>query len=248
MNGEDDSFFISVDSGDYALWDTQQSQSWLWDRVNDRGGNDPVVYHLKAGEHMLRIKQREDGTKIDKISITNDPAYVPEGLGNTQDTSAKAPDPPSENIDPADLKLLLEAENGTLTSPFVSASDSKASAGKYAWVPNGEGRNSKPENDAGTIVFTFDIPAAGDYAFWGRVLAKNGRDNSFFVAVDNGDFAAWHVKKSTSWIWDSLKHGSSSDLVMYLEAGRHTLTIKQREDGTKLDKILITNDPSYVPE
>jgi hypothetical protein len=68
------------------------------------------------------------------------------------------------------------------------------------------------------------------------------------VAVDDGAFAAWHTKKSTSWTWDSLKHGSSSDLVVYLEAGTHTLTIKQREDGTKLDKVLITGDLTYIPE
>ena len=28
---------------------------------------------------------------------------------------------------------------------------------------------------------------------------------------------------------------------------RHTITVYQREDGTKLDKLLLSADPGYVP-
>ncbi len=77
QNGHN-SFFISVDDGDYALWDTQVSTSWVWDKISHREGADPVHYYLKAGEHTLKIKQREDGTKIDKIIITRDMGFVPD--------------------------------------------------------------------------------------------------------------------------------------------------------------------------
>jgi hypothetical protein len=73
----DDSFFISMDGGDFALWDTQQAETYIWDQVNNRGDSDPVVYSLAAGAHALTIKQREDGTKIDRILITNDMGYIP---------------------------------------------------------------------------------------------------------------------------------------------------------------------------
>ena len=78
MNGNDDSFFISVDGGDYALWDLQISQDWVWDKVNDRGGADPVIFYLEAGQHTLMLKQREDGSKIDQILITGDLEFIPE--------------------------------------------------------------------------------------------------------------------------------------------------------------------------
>ncbi|UCF92201.1 MAG: hypothetical protein JSW39_28710 [Desulfobacterales bacterium] len=81
VSGGDDSFFIAVDDGGYALWDAQQADTWVWDLVNDRNGSDPVIYHLDAGEHTLVVKQREDGTKIDRILITSDRQYVPEGFG-----------------------------------------------------------------------------------------------------------------------------------------------------------------------
>jgi hypothetical protein len=32
-----------------------------------------------------------------------------------------------------------------------------------------------------------------------------------------------------------------------LTGGSHTLTIAYREDGAKLDKVLVTNDSGFVP-
>jgi hypothetical protein len=75
------SFFVSMDSGSYALWDTVGGSTWGWDRVYNRGGADPVVYSLGAGQHTLVIKHREDGAKLDRILITSNMAYVPQGLG-----------------------------------------------------------------------------------------------------------------------------------------------------------------------
>jgi hypothetical protein len=45
--------------------------------------SDGTVFYLdlEAEEHTLTIKQREDGTKIDRILVTNDMEYVPQGMG-----------------------------------------------------------------------------------------------------------------------------------------------------------------------
>jgi hypothetical protein len=51
---------------------------------------------------------------------------------------------------------------------------------------------------------------------------------------------------SPSWVWDQA--ASDTTPVFFLEAGVHTLTIKQRESGTKIDRILVTNDLEYVPQ
>jgi len=40
-----------------------------------------VVYSLGVGQHTLVIKHREDGAKLDRILVTNDMAYVPQGQG-----------------------------------------------------------------------------------------------------------------------------------------------------------------------
>jgi hypothetical protein len=31
-----------------------------------------MVYHLTQGDHLISVLQREDGTKIDRLLVTND--------------------------------------------------------------------------------------------------------------------------------------------------------------------------------
>jgi hypothetical protein len=75
-----------MDSGPDALWDTRLDggvEVWVRDRLSERLGSTygqrvPLEYTLAAGTHTLRIKQRENGTKLDKLLITNDLTYVPQ--------------------------------------------------------------------------------------------------------------------------------------------------------------------------
>ena len=72
-----------MDNEEYVLWDIRpgSEETWIWNRVSKRGVSGPVVYHLDAGLHTLVIKNRESGTGIDKILITNDIEYKPTGRG-----------------------------------------------------------------------------------------------------------------------------------------------------------------------
>ncbi len=50
-------------------------------------------------------------------------------------------------------------------------------------------------------------------------------------------------------MWDQVTDLSDPDPVsFYLTAGTHTLIVKQMEDGTKLDSIMITTEPTWIPE
>jgi hypothetical protein len=248
----EDSFFVAVDGETPIEWHTQLggTETWIWDQLRDGPVSDnQVVYlDLDAGQHTLTVKQREDGTKLDKILLSNDLEYVPQGKGETSDETGKVPDNPPGSTDPSGFKLWLEAESASLSYPFESASDSKASGGQYVWVPNGQGNSWDPNRDSRYIGYNFKAPAAGDYVIWGRVRSSSGSDNSFFIAIDDGDYALWDTKRSKSWAWDQINSRASDPVVYHLQAGDHTLIIKQREDGTRLDKILITGDLAYTPE
>jgi arylsulfatase A-like enzyme len=82
-SGRDDSFLVQVDSGFNSLWDVTFGKSWHWDMVSNRYGDDPVNFHLKEGVHTIKILLREDGTKIDKLLLTNDTGLVPGGKGDS---------------------------------------------------------------------------------------------------------------------------------------------------------------------
>jgi hypothetical protein len=228
------SFFVAVDEEPYIEWKTPVqtgATTWVWDPVSRQGGEDAAVFTLEAGTHTLIVKQREDGTMLNKLLITNDLQFVPAGLGK-----------------PVLFQLWLEAEEATLSAPMQTALDDEASSGTYVWVPNGGGMG-------GVAEYQFTVPTAGTYVVWGRVISNSGGDDSFSVAMDDGADALWDTKLGGTevWVWDLVSdrganYGEGVPMQYTLAAGTHTLRIKQREDGTKLDKLLITNDLSYTPE
>jgi hypothetical protein len=148
-----------------------------------------------------------------------------------------------------DVKTWIEAEDGILNYPMEYAWDSSASSEGFIWVPNGSGNAMDPSQESGYAEYNFMVPVDGNYVIWGRVEANNSADNSFFVSVDDKAYALWHTRKSQSWVWDPVNtRGAAEPVVYQLDAGEHTLIIKQREDGTKIDSILITGDMEFVPE
>ena len=83
---------------------------------------------------------------------------------------------------------------------------------------------------------------------WGRVIAENSSNNSFFASMDGSVEAIWDLTQSAAWLWDQVSaRGGSDPSVFYLNAGYHTLRIAQRETGARVDRILITSDLSYQP-
>lgn len=157
-------------------------------------------------------------------------ASTGQDLGNIDELVVEA----SQNS--GNTSVYLESESGTLNSPMQAATDASASGGQYVWVPNGTG-NDGP----GYVELSFSVPAAGDYYLWGKVIAPNGTDNSFYVAMDGGANYTWSISgEPTSWTWDKIN-------TYALNAGTHTVRVKQREDGTKLDQLWITNEVGGTP-
>jgi hypothetical protein len=147
------------------------------------------------------------------------------------------------------VTIWLEAEDGYLNAPIEVFQDSNASGNNYIQAPDGSGNVYNPDQNGGYADYSFRAPVTGNYAIWGRVLATTYENNSFFISVDEGDYALWDTQQSQSWVWDKVSNRAGVDpVVYYLEAGEHTLIIKQREAGTKIDKILITSDLEFVPE
>jgi hypothetical protein len=58
-------------------------------------------------------------------------------------------------------------------------------------------------------------------------------------------YAVWTLPSTPMWMWDQA--ASDSMPVFFLEPGAYTLIIKQRESGSQLDQLLITNNIEYQP-
>jgi VCBS repeat-containing protein len=149
------------------------------------------------------------------------------------------------------VKIQIEAEKGSLTTPMAVGRDTTASGGKYISVPNGKGNLSDPAKIGGQALYSFNVTNPGNYLFWGRVTTSATVDNSFFVSVDYGSAIKWNTAlgRSSAWVWSQITDNSTAvPFSCYLTAGTHTLLIKQSEDGTKLDQIVITTQPNWMSE
>jgi hypothetical protein len=203
--------------------------------------SDEVSHYVPVPEPVVVDTDGDGITDDDEMNVYGTDPYNADtdmdGISDSQEISSGA-DPLISNFD---CKIWLEAEKGVLHTPFEIADDAQSSDNSYIWVPNGGGSDGYAE-------YTFEIQESGDYVFWGRALSSSGTDNSFYVSVDNSESIRWNTKVGEDWIWDPMNSDNASlPIIFYLDEGTHSLIIKQREDGTKLDKILITNDIEYLP-
>ena len=73
--------FVQVDDANDLTWDVKKGDTWHWDPIGDRGGSKLAVFNLSTGVHTIKVKAREDGTKLDQMLLTNDLDFVPSGIG-----------------------------------------------------------------------------------------------------------------------------------------------------------------------
>ena len=102
----------------------------------------------------------------------------------------------------------------------------------------------------GYAEYTFNIQQSGDYVVWGKIYHPDGNSDSFFVSVDRGYESTWDFPRASrdNWEWDEVSDRYGYDPIIYtLAPGLHTLKIRFREEGARIDKILITNDMNFVP-
>jgi RNA polymerase sigma factor (sigma-70 family) len=221
------------------------------------GGRNPIVIGAAFnGTARHKPTERLRGI-LDEVMIYDralSPAEV-RGLVDRgfkpDDAPASAPqlEPPVRTVArPGLVYLWQEAEDGTLTAPFAVRDDARASNGRYLAVA--DGMNAKKTAAAGgQSSLRFDLPDPGNFRIWGRVIAPSTGDDSFWVRLDGGAWLKWNdIAQGNTWHWDQINDDAAvGPSTFALSAGPHTLTIAYREDGARLDRLLITNDLGFTP-
>ncbi len=140
-------------------------------------------------------------------------------------------------------EIYLEPDCGNLPSVFGSVADNTASQGNYV-VYNGTDNYNAPASAAAEhLVFSPEITTAGSYKIYLRTRAANGNDDSFWVRANGEEWIKFNdIPLSGNWTWQRVHDSNqANEAVVYcLPAGVNTIEIAGRENGTQLDKILIT--------
>ena len=154
----------------------------------------------------------------------------------------------------ADDRVCLEAEaSEAVTAPMrvVDAAGTNAgvvavagaSGGKYLEIPDGAGH--PPDMTRGDAVLPFEVDAAGDYVLWCRVYWLSECNSSFTMMLDDTlPFTFGKDATYNTWHWVKAPPRLKQ---LTLAKGKHRLTIRNRQDGVKLDQVLFVLDKRYVP-
>lgn len=111
--------------------------------------------------------------------------------------------------------------------------------------------------ELGTAAYIVNIPSAGTYRVWARVVAASWASDSIYVAFDAGAEDVFDMAEGTwspNWQWSRVngRGGTSRPATLNprtfaLAAGRHVLRLRIREGYASIDKLIITNDPNFRP-
>jgi hypothetical protein len=164
-------------------------------------------------------------------------AYTPAGLESGYSEELVVVPASGTGTSSGPRMVLLEAEAGTVISPL----EVKSSGGD-SWV------ESASTSQTGSVSLSFNVAENGNYTAWGRVIAPAAGKSSYFVAMDNGAEGVFDANASATpssgWVWRKidLNGGSYS-----LTAGDHTIHFRARDAGVKLDRVILSASPDFVP-
>ena len=226
----DDSFWVRLDDGEWYPWTSinHSDEGYQWNRL-------PVPLYGK--NHLLStltIAYREDGAKLDRIYLTSYdslPSLQPE-IGSYCDTSSSR-------------EFAVEAECGSGGDGWQTLSSDLASRGSYVSYTGRAQMEPPTDDDAGNqLVYNFDTRSDQVYDFYLRLDAPDVGRNSFWIKVDDGQWAKlWVEQDGSELLTDGFEWRRVTDngrpTVTRLYPGAHTIRVAPREPGTRLDKLYL---------
>lgn len=205
-------------------------------KVGDRTSNANGAYRfaeLEPGRYRLLALPPPGHS----LTTTDQWVTVTGGAIAQTDLAAEAYEPPPDN------GWQQEAEHALVAAPMTVKQDVEASEGQY--VSTSITSYAPDPVLTGSNNFIINIPAAGDYFLWARVMGVDGRHNSFWVSLDGGTDAMFEIQPNGDvweWVW---QRGPVQPYA--LSAGLHTLRFSGREADARLDKIVLTDNPNFDP-
>jgi len=134
--------------------------------------------------------------------------------------------------------ITFEAELGDLVDPVGTVQGSGAFGGEWIDTPNNA--NGSSSNPAGTATYGVNVPSTDTWYLWVRMYGPNGNSDSWFESMNGGFRASIQTSVTEAWEWVA---GRSHDL----SAGLNDLELGGQEGGARADRILLTDDPNFVP-
>jgi hypothetical protein len=161
-----------------------------------------------------------------------------------------------------DGAVCLEAENYDTSLPqgghrWTVISETGAAGGECLQaLPNdGVKKDAKfteydPIKDAPKLDYRINFTRTGNYHVWIRAKG-NKSDNSVHVGINGKGIPSSDMiefpPSTSNYVWSKATKDKQDAFISISSIGFHTINVWMDEDGTKLDRILLTSDAGYDP-
>jgi PKD repeat protein len=145
--------------------------------------------------------------------------------------------------------VTAEFDDGDRRHRWGVRSGSDASNAEYVVAAPNVGENEGDTTDGARLDYEVDFGQPGTYYVWVRARGPSGTDDSVHVGLDGSPETYDHQGLSpdgTGWNWTNEVDGNRVT-VSVGSTGTHTLSLWMREDGTEVDKLVVTRNASYTP-
>jgi N-acetylneuraminic acid mutarotase len=133
---------------------------------------------------------------------------------------------------------------------FGSTPAGFAGQGFVQSLPNsGATINKNYASTSPEVRYRVSFETTGTYHVWVRGHADGGNDNSFHVGIDGATPTAdrMNLSKTAQFNWTKKTLDADTATVEVTSPGVHTVSVWMREDGFRLDRILLTTSAGYTP-
>lgn len=237
--------------------DIPETDVWVWKNETNAGGRAMVEVN-DPGVVTINCWMRESGACLDKLLLTSDPNYAPEGIEVMDPMAAR-----TQSADDPNGLVAMEAELYAAIAPPADANE------PFEWVADsneefegfsleGYMRSFPIETNVGSELersprLDYDVAMTqpGTYYIWARVLAPTSAQNSIHLG-DSGVMTAERLNiPDGGWVWVNETNGGDRAMLTVNadvnEPNLVTVNCWMRESGACVDKLLLTMDPNYVP-
>ena len=208
---------------------------WSWSR-HTRDNRVASLEVPAPGVHTVNVWMREDGLVVDKLILARERDYFP---ASTVEFEAEAY---AQNV-PSSTHAWIEDER-----------EGASGVGSMVTTPDA-GRLKPGIDDSPMLGYPVSFPEAGIYHVWVRGLGDTdasgeGKGDSLHVGL-NGALAATADKierfPTGDWSWSNRTRDDEPATLFVPSAGEHVVNLWMREDGLRVDKLVLTTDPRYAP-
>ena len=231
----------------------------IWYATEDISGNWSSTLLLNSSINIASFGEDENG----EIYLLDNPFVGNGGLYRLVNDDIPPPPPPggSGAYKESGGLVVMEAENfdennpGTTDDWFLSTSQGGFSGTGYMESGPNTPKNTYNLGYSATspeLMYLVDFTNTGTFYVWTRACGPTGSDDSIHMGIDGNESITANRKRTgrpcSSFEWKRDRMSSAPDAIINVDnPGVHEINLWMREDGSRVDKILLTQDSGFTP-